>query len=196
MSENQTKRLQFDSSAVSPADKAKTPLASARQTFKTTVASLQPELATILDRLANDLVTCLHRQTLKEQQVSEYESDEDKIPRSAKVKFDLQGSKLVEQDKEFQDLKGETDELVKNFRKVLAKQVMKKLKIEVKYIKKQTLETFATHLRMAVKAILTVENNTKEKVDMDKFVATLLTLYKSSLLTPLKITTDDKPYTL
>ena len=61
MTDESPKRLRFDASAVSPADSATTPLATARQAFKTTVASLQPELATILDRLANEFLVSLHK---------------------------------------------------------------------------------------------------------------------------------------
>ena len=124
MSDPQTKRLRFDSTAISPADSASTPLATARQSFKTAVASLQPELASILDRLANELLLCLHRKAIKNNQVSEYEDDAEKVPRSAKQNFDLKGSKLIEKDEEFLSLCSETNQLVLDFRMTLKQQIV------------------------------------------------------------------------
>ena len=136
------KRLRFDTTAISPADSATTPLATARQAFKTTVASLQPELATILDRLSNEFLVSLHKKAIKDDQVKQYEDDAEKIPRAAKVNFGLQGSKLVQQDEEFIGLVGETDQLVSDFRKVLKAEIVKTMKMEAKHLKRSALDIF------------------------------------------------------
>ena len=190
MASDSPKRLRFDASAVSPADSATTPLATARQAFKTTVASLQPELATILERLANEFLVCLHKKKLKELQVKQYEDDVEKLPRAAKVNFGLQGSKLVAQDEEFISLVGETDQLVLDFRKVLKSQIVKTMKLEAKHLKRSALEILTTNFKMATKAILLCDNN-NEEVDLDKFISTILQLYANELLPPLDIQLDD-----
>lgn len=136
------------------------------------------------------MLVCFHKQALKESQVKEFEDIEEKIPCSAKVKFNLQGSKLVEKDQEFISLCGETNLLVQEFRKTLKIQVVKGMTIEVKKLKQLTLETYATNLRMATKAILLCKVS-NEKVDIDKFITTMFKVYKKELITLLGLTTTE-----
>ena len=93
---SQTKYLRTNVSAAAPEDAPTTPLAAAHKVYKTAVKLLQPELASILVRLANEFLSCLHKKELKSNIVSKFEHDTEKLPRYVKgEQFTLKGSKLV-----------------------------------------------------------------------------------------------------
>ena len=114
------KRACTDAAAATPSDTAvKTPMDQAKATINASVVSLRPELATILVRLGEEYVLCLHKQNSKTEQVDKLEKDDDYVPISARVKFSLRNSKLVEQEQDYQTLVTDTATLVQNFQKDL-----------------------------------------------------------------------------
>ena len=176
------KRTRFDASALSPSDTASTPMATARESLKTSVESLQPEIATILLRLGTDFLLCSHKKYIKSQQVKKIEDDEEFIPKSARVKFELKCSKLVEQDEEYISLAADTAIIVQTFQQDLRAKILSTSKLEVTALQKAVVEKFATHLCMTVKACFACESTTVT-VNTDKFINTLLHVYEVQLLT-------------
>ena len=75
-------------------------MASAKKSITDSVESLQPEAASILNRLGSEHVVCLHRLFTKTALVSKFETNEKFIPRSARIKFELTSSKLAKPQKE------------------------------------------------------------------------------------------------
>ena len=71
----ESKRLRFDTSALSPSDKAATPMGTAKEAIKDAVVLLQPEMATILSRLGTEFLLCLHRENSKSSQLKKLEDD-------------------------------------------------------------------------------------------------------------------------
>ena len=101
MASTSPKRSRFDASAESPSDSATTPMASARQSLKSCVESLHPDIATILSRLGLELLVVFHKLATKQHKVTQFENEASYIPISARCKFTLSCSKLVEQDTEY-----------------------------------------------------------------------------------------------
>ena len=183
------KRQRFDASALSPSDSATTPMATARKSLLTSVTSLQPSIASILSRLGVELLVCLHKLFVKQNQVKKFDDDPEHIPISARVKFSLKTTKLVEQDAEYVRLAGETATIVDTFQKSLRENIFHVTKLEVSSLQKVAVETFATHLQIAVKAALLCEPELPD-TDVSKYITTLLSLYGTQLLDPLKITVN------
>ena len=176
------KRTRFDASALSPSDTASTPMATARESLKMSVESLQPEIATILLRLGTDFLVSSHKKYIKSQQVKKIEDDEEFIPKSARVKFELKCSKLVEQDEEHISLAADTAIIVQTFQQDLRAKILSTSKLEVTALQKAVVEKFATHLCMTVKACFACESTTVT-VNTDKFINTLLHVYEAQPLT-------------
>ena len=171
------KRQRTDAGAAIPSDTAATtPMGKAKATLKASVASLRPELATILTRLGNEYLLCLHRENSKTVQVTKLETTE-YIPISARVKFSLRNSKLVDGEEDYKALQAETTVLVENFQKNLKAKILAATKMEVTKMKAVTLDTFATNIRMCVESCLLCES-TIHTVNVDKFIHTLLFLYE------------------
>jgi len=180
MSSQQTKRTRIDASAASPSDTATTPMASARNSISTYVESLQPEVATILKRLAVEFLVSLHRLFMKQKQVTKLENDDELIPISARVNFTLKCSKLVEQDEEYLSLVSETNEIVKTFQNDLRAKIIATAKLEVTKLKAIAVDTFTKNLRMTVQTLLVCESGIP--LDrLDKVINTLFHVYDTKL---------------
>jgi hypothetical protein len=175
------KRTRFDATALTPADKAVTPMASARQSLHSHCASLQPEIATILSKLGIERLQVLHKLSHKSSQAKKIEEDTSFIPRSARVNFALSASKPVEQDVEYTRLVDETQVLISDFQTTLKTKILAVAKLEVSTLKKQLCSDFAIGLRLAVQACLICERSTLQ-LEVDLVVATLLKEYHQQLL--------------
>ena len=130
------KRPRTEAAAAIPTDTAATtPMGKAKATIQASVESLRPELATILTRLGNEYILCLHKEYSKSEQVTKLETNDDYIPISARVKFSLQNSKLVEQEEDYKTLVAETNDLVEAFQKNLKSKILAATKLEAKKLK-------------------------------------------------------------
>ena len=92
-----TKRTRFNSTAISPDDDTKiTPMKAGKKSLAGAVESLQSQVAAILTKLGSSVLACHHKQYIKERQACKLEDDDEFIPISARVKFELKSSKKVE----------------------------------------------------------------------------------------------------
>ena len=176
MSQEQTKRARFDATAISPADAETTPMGTAKETIKRAVELLQPKLATILSRLGTDVLVALHKTHAKKTAAEKLGDENSKVPISARFKFALRGSKLVEGDADYNSLISDSTDLVDNFQTSLKGIITSATGLEAKKLEAVAVDTLALNLRMAVKAILLCDAHDKS-VNVDKFVHTLLHLH-------------------
>ena len=175
------KKQRFDLTALSPSDKPILPMAAARSSIATYVESLQPAIATILSRLGLEVLVCFHKHFTKNSQVTKFANDADLIPNSARVKFKLNASKIIERDEEYARLSQETEALVMDFQQALRSKIIAVAQLETTALQKNLVETFATHIRLAVRACLVCESTIAE-TETDKFVHTILNSYGATLL--------------
>ena len=131
------KRTRFDASALSPEDKATTPMASAKKSIEAYCKSLQPEIATILSRLGLEILSLLQNYHHRSTQVKKIEDEITFIPRSARVNFTLNMSKEVETDTEYIRLQKETVTLISTFQTSLKAKIVEVAKLEMKNLKKK-----------------------------------------------------------
>lgn len=190
MASTSPKRVRFDASAAIPSNSATTPMASARESLKSSVESLHPEIATILSRLATELLVIYHKLATKQNKVTQFETEESYIPISARCKFTLNCSKLVEQDPEYIRLAGETKTLVDDFQKALRSKIFETTKLEVNHLLKEAQQVFVKNLRMAVKSLVLVERDFTSS-QVDKIVTTLVALYGDKLLVHLDLSQEE-----
>jgi hypothetical protein len=180
------KRTRFDVSALTPADKAITPMAAARQSLHAHCALLQPEISTILSKLGLERLQTLHKFSHKEIQEKKIEDDDNFMPRSARVNFSLSASKLVEQDAEYTRFSDETTAIVTTFQAALKTKIIEFAKLEVSALKTKIGSNFAVSLRLSVQACLLCEPNTLH-LDTNQVVNTLLQEYSAMLLAHLDL---------
>ena len=105
MATYEPKRQRTDPTAKAPEDeKPKSPMATAKDLIQASVESLQPEAATILNRLGGEYLVCQPRHYAKTLQIDKFENNEEYIPKSVRIKFELSSSKIVKQGEEFASL--------------------------------------------------------------------------------------------
>ena len=187
---DQNKRLRFDTSVRSPDDEVTTPLASAKKTLLSHCESLQPQIATLLSRLGKQHLLLLQKIWSKRRQAQKLEDDDQLIPRSARVKFALTSSKLVEQDAEYIRLRDDTAVLVTNFQKDLKRKIVSVAKLEARLTLTKLRLDLASALQVAVQAFIIVDP-ALSTILCDKIVNTLLERYSEFLLSHLEISLDE-----
>ena len=186
---DQTKRLRFDTTVHTPEDDATTPLDAARKTLMAHCESLQPQIATILSKLGKQHLSSLQRIHTKRQQVSKLEHDNTLIPRSARVKFTLTASKLVESDAEYQRLKEDTEVLIDNFQRELKRKIILCSALEARLVMAKLRTEFATALQVSTKAFA-ICDPAFNMTQADQIVNTVLERYPNPLLKYIQLTAD------
>jgi hypothetical protein len=162
-SSSPNKRVRFDATSApapsgDPNTVKSTPLYVADTFIKNHIASLQPQLASILGKLGHQHVNLLHKLYNKKAQITRMESDEDFIPRSARIDFKFHMSKSAEERPEFLALQEETNNHIANFRMLLRRQIIKATKIESDALTEEIKIGFLKVIRVSTEAFLIGED--------------------------------------
>ena len=121
------KRVRFDATASNATSKqaaSATPKALADAFVLAHVESLQPQLASILQKLGEQHISHLHKLHNKAKQIERMERDLDFIPQSARFEFTFHMSQAAETWPEFISLKADTESKLLDFRKYLKTQII------------------------------------------------------------------------
>mmetsp|Transcript_6411 Transcript_6411/g.12091 ORF Transcript_6411/g.12091 Transcript_6411/m.12091 type:complete len:425 (+) Transcript_6411:357-1631(+) len=156
-SPNKRVRIDATSAPASSGDTSaikSTPLYVADTFIKNHIVSLQPQLASILGKLGQQHASLLHKLYNKKAQITRMESDEDFIPRSARIDFKFHMSKTAEERPEFLALQEETNTHIANFRKLLRQQIIKATKIESDTLTEEIKIGFVKVIRVSTEAFL------------------------------------------
>jgi hypothetical protein len=151
-----SKRVRFDSTAKDPNGESRqvTPKALADNLIRRHVVSLQPQLASILEKLGLAHVDLLHKLHNKNLQVTRMESSDDFVPRSARIDFKFHMSKTAEERPEFIALQEETNTQITEFKKFLTCQIIKATKIECESYADQLKDSFIKAIRVVVQGFI------------------------------------------
>jgi hypothetical protein len=168
----------------------KSPMAMAESSILSFVASLQQDIATIIEKLSKEHLILLTKLNNKKSILKKLEDNEDVIPRSARIEFRLSGSKRTEQSAEFITLQEETSVMVNTYRKQLRKQVIKALKLEVKSCEDDLREHFTTAVRLIAKSFLIAEKKSDD-TDVDRQINTTMDFFLTALTTNYPMTSDE-----
>jgi hypothetical protein len=178
---------------IAPTDQADTttvkpPMALAEAFIRSFVASLQPTLATIIEKLGKEHLILLSKLESKKTILNKLQENVDVIPRSARIEFQITGSKRAEQRPEFIALAEETSLMVTDFRKALRGQVIKSLRIEVSSIEDEIRDHLLKAIRLIAQSYMIAN---KENGNVDFKVYTLMEFYLPTLLSncPMRMTT-------
>jgi hypothetical protein len=173
------KRVRVDATATN-GSLSKSPMTYAITHISDHVASLQPQIATILSRLAKQHILLLSKLHHRTKQAEKMESDTTFIPRSARVNFALNVSKSAEQDAEFPAIRDEVQRIVEETQTSLKKQIIAATHIEIKLLMQDIQKDLATAIHITVKAFLLAQDNTT--IPPEKMGSTLLDRYHETLL--------------
>jgi hypothetical protein len=189
---HQSKRTRFadddDTASATSNDKAPStapPKGLAAAFIRSFVASLQPDLAKIVEKLGYEHMSLLGKLDNKKTQVQRLQDSEDLIPRSARLNFKLNVSKRAEQRQEFTALVEETDKLVESYRKGLRDQIIKASKIEIKAIEDELRIHLCKACRIITKSFLVT---TRDTGDPDKKVYIMMESFLDALSVNCKMT--------
>ena len=186
------KRVRFDATSAHAPNgdpltaTASTPKAIADSFITNHVVSLQPQLASILEKLGLQHLDLLHVFHNKKSQLTRMESNEEFIPRSARIEFKFHMSKNAEERPEFLALQEETDSHIATFRIFLRGQIIKATKIESMTIVENINIGFVKAIRVCTEAFLIGDDT--PLVDQDithnthALVSTIMDTYHTILL--------------
>jgi hypothetical protein len=141
------------------------PMSLAESFIRSSVASLQPGLATIIEKLGKEHIVLLSKKDVKQNILKKLEDNEDAIPRSARIDFQLSASKRTEQRPEFIALKEETSIMVNRFRVALRKQVIKSIKIELLQIEDDIREHLVKAIRLVSQSFMIIDKDKGKSAD-------------------------------
>jgi hypothetical protein len=180
------KRVRFDATAREPPtgeNRQVTPKSLADSLIHRHVESLQPQFATILEKLGLSHIDLLHKLYSKELQVSRMESSEEFVPRSARIGFMFHMSKAANERPEFIALKEETDNRMLEFQRFLTGQIIKATKIECKALAEQLRDGFAKAVRIAVEGFLVGDGSLQQgSNDCDAIISAIMENRSARLL--------------
>ena len=178
-----TKRIRFNTDSVtnddhqmekhSSATTKKTPPSGlAESLIKSSVASLHPEIANIVERLGKEHITLLSKLDNKKKQHQRMNDDPAFIPRSARLDFKINVSKRAQTSAEFiqleSDTKAEVDQCIGKLRAL----VVRATKVEITSIESELKEHIVTSIRLIVKALM-ISQHDKSNVDIKVATITL-----------------------
>ena len=173
-----------------PGKSPKSPMAAALQHVQGHVVSLQPQIATILSRLAKQYLLLLSKLHNKTRQLKMMEDDPTFIPRSARIDFALSVTKKAEQDAEFPALRDECLRIIDETQQGLKKQIVLATKVEIKLFQNEARELLATSLQVVTKAFLIADGHSPT-IQPERMVHTLLDRYHETLLSHLDCSLPD-----
>ena len=166
---NTNKRVRFNTPSLTGMPKSLTdesnvtPKATSIQSIRIFAATLRKHLSPIILNAGLTHIELLHKFSTKCRQHAKMESDEDFIPRSARLmNFEFMVSKQVESSEEFLGVKVETEALVKEFRLNLKGKIMETLKIEILILRQNLYENFAKDIHAIIQAKLISEKKTND----------------------------------
>ena len=179
------KRVRFDPSASdgasTPGKSPKSPMAAATQHVQSHVASLQPQIATILSRLAKQYLLLLSKLHHKTRQLETMQNDPSFIPRSARIDFALSVTKKAEQDAELPALRDECTRIITETQQSLKNQIVLATSVEIKLFKADARELLANSFQVITKAFLIADGHSPA-IQPERMVHTLLDRYHETLL--------------
>jgi len=156
------KRAKTDKSASVPtsdAPKQPTAMEAANECVVRHIATLKPTLQPILEEVAMDHIRILVKAENKRFHISKMEDEEDFIPRSARLKFDLNVSKRTDELPEFKTLKGSTEVSIMDFQKKLKADIIAATRLELKLLHQQALEDLCQAIGSITEAFLIIDDN-------------------------------------
>ena len=137
--------------------------------FRSHVASFQPQLTSILEKLGIQHVSLLAKAYNKKSVISRMESDPAFIPHSAYLEFTLNVSKKAEATADFQVQHEEMEKLLQEYQQGLKQQVILAGKIEQQILTKKTFKlTLPRLLELSLKPSSLV--NQKKPMWMTKYL--------------------------
>jgi hypothetical protein len=173
------KRTRFDATAQS-GNEHLSPLALSLGHIRSHVESLRPETQHILVKIGTDYIKLRQKAALKERRITKMSSDEDYIPNSARLKFELKVSNEACMDPEYTSLVDETKILIETFQQDLKKYIVKAAIVELNVFKAKASESLATGLFVLAKTILIVSG--QNDLNPHQIVNTILDRHHESLL--------------
>ena len=108
-----------------------------------TIASLPPNLTPILDKTCTSYMSLQLKIRHKELQVIKLKNNADRMPTSARLKFELKVSKTASKTEEFVTLAKETEDLVVAMREQLKTQIIKAAELEILVFKRDLTLDFS-----------------------------------------------------
>lgn len=180
------KRTRFEDppATAAPSESAKPPKSLAESFIKASIASLHPQISTIVEKLGKEHILLLSKKEHLIQVHQRMIDNEDFIPRSARIQFDLKGSNRAVELAEYKQLAEETSLLVIEFTKTLKTKIRKAAALEISAATNELRYHLAKCLRIITSAYMFKNNDTS---NIDSKVHSVISDYLDHLSVNAKI---------
>lgn len=158
--------------------KVQPPKILAESFIRTSIASLHPIIATDIEKLGKEHITLLSKKNHLDKANQRLVNDNDLIPSSARIKFELSVSDRVKEMPEYKALQEKTIEVVNEAHKGLKVQIVDASKLEIKAIMNEIQEHLVKAIRLITSSFLLLLN---DKTNIDEAVYLLVKNYITDL---------------
>jgi hypothetical protein len=168
---NSTKRARIDPSAADPStEKASRPVPPktiAQRFAAGHVATLHPQVATILLPLFEDFISTKMKIFTKDTQLKKMEADDEFIPRSARIDFRFHLSAEAKLSVDYSTLVDQTNEEIKAFTSILKQRIIQAMKLELAALHKKLQKLIAKAIRYTAQAFLIIQHPNADTLPTD-----------------------------
>ena len=112
------------------------------------LASLPADLKEIHEKTSFGYMKILLKLQSKEAMLKKLNEIDSKITSSARIKFDIKGSKNARATEDFKQLETDTERIVEEIQKKLKQQIILVMQIEIKTLKKELVDNLCQSLRL------------------------------------------------
>ena len=189
------KRLRFsnDEPTTESTTQRPTPSVAARNYVSESVRSLPDSVQKYIISIS----TAFHKLKNKERQQQKNQArfdDDDFIPRSARIGFELKGSEAVMETEQFKTLATTTSDEIKKLQKILRANMLSTIKLEIAHTQELILNTFFKGVKElgSLFYLLSHPNTTAEQVPTHAIARYLLEKQRGSLFKHVNVTDDTK----
>ena len=199
MSTNQhqppSKRTRFEepTDEAAPSKSAKPPKSLAESFIRSSIASLHPQQAPLVEKLGKTHILLLSKRDHFKTVLQRMINDNDFIPRSARLKFNLTGSDRAAELPEYKQLAEDTSTLVNEFQQTLKEQIIKATRLEVAAAENEIRLHLAKCMRIITSSFLISEND-PNNVDQQVHLLAQRAIVALSINAPMDLNTFVRIY--
>ena len=182
------KRARIDPNAIVPTGNSsrrnpKAPLALAEAHIRSHIASLHPQIASMLETHGFKHIMKLSNLYNKEKQILKMKEENDFYPRSVRFEFKLHMTKAAEQRTDYTTLQEEVNTSLQTMKNTFKQHVITATEIEKRVIEDSLLSDFVTTTRLITQAFNIGSENVE---NVDTVVATIIENNHETLLQPIQ----------
>jgi hypothetical protein len=154
-----SKRTRFSTTETNTSIDTQPPSKLAESYIRKHVASLHPQIATIVEKLGKEHILLLSKRDHKKKANQRLVDDKTLLPRSVRFNFNLTASKRIDTTQEYTALKEKASEIIEKCGNELKKLIIETAKLEIAELDKDIQQHLVRSIRIITQSFLIVHNS-------------------------------------